>query len=175
MHLKCLIVERQIPSYNITEPYKRLPSNLWKLSRQNADWYALVCDDVNTLEILHMEQLCHILPLCSHRLMCVWWSWYQQSFVGKGQASWLRLGASWTMRTWKLQKKRCTDALDLHENPDKLVLVVKGAMVDQSAFRRFMASFTAQQRAHFSEGIDMKVMDVLRFLSNIGCYFHIIL
>ena len=78
----------------------------------------------------------------------------------------------------KATKKRCTDVLDLHENPDKLVLVVKGAMVDQSAFvylGRFMASFTARQRAHFLGGIDIEVMDALRFVSNIGCYFHIIL
>ena len=130
-----------------------------------------------TVEILHMEQLCHILPLCLHRLICVRWSWYQQSFVGKGQASWLRLGASWTMRTWKLQK-RCTDALDLHENSDKLVLVVKGAVVEQSAFvslGNFMASFTAQQRAHFLFEIGIKVMDALQFVFNIGCYYHIIL
>ena len=74
----------------------------------------------------------------------------------------------------KATKKRCADALDLHENPDKLVLVIKGAVVDQSAFvslGRFMASFTAQQRAHFFFGIGIKVMDVLRFVPTLDATF----
>ena len=78
----------------------------------------------------------------------------------------------------KVPKKRCTDALDLYENSDKLVLVVKGAVVEQSAFvslGNFMASFTAQQRAHFLFEIGIKVMDALQFVFNIGCYYHIIL
>ena len=78
----------------------------------------------------------------------------------------------------KATKRRSADALDLHNNPDNLVLVVKGAAVDQSAFvslGSFMASFTAQQRAHFFFGIGIKVLDALRLVFNIGCYFHIFL
>lgn len=75
----------------------------------------------------------------------------------------VKVGGFLDHEDWKATKKRCADALDLHGNPDNLVLVVKGATVDQSAFvslGSFMSSFTAQQRAHFFFGIGIKVIKI---------------
>lgn len=57
-------------------------------------------------------------------------------------------------------KLKCTEALNISSSPKKLVLIVKGAIIDESAFSSlgsFMDALTAQQRSHLVLGLGIQV------------------
>lgn len=57
-------------------------------------------------------------------------------------------------------KKKCAEALNVTVSSEKLVLIVKGAIIDESAFPSlgaFMDALTAQQRSHLILGIGIQV------------------
>lgn len=58
-------------------------------------------------------------------------------------------------------KQKCADALNVREPPCHLVLIVKGAVIDKSAFHNlgtFMNALTPQQKLHLFLGLGVQVL-----------------
>ena len=57
-------------------------------------------------------------------------------------------------------KEKCAAALNMDERASNLVLIVRGAVIDSSAFQSlegFMNALTPQQRSHLVLGVGVKV------------------
>ena len=64
-------------------------------------------------------------------------------------------------------RQKCVDALNVLEQSCDLGLIVKGAVIDKSAFHNlgtFMNALTPQQRSHLSLGLGVKVFIVCQIL-----------
>ena len=92
--------------------------------------------------------------------MCVKWNLHTQGLLGKGQVSLLKLALSQMMMTCSQQKSK---ALSVTASPENLVLIVRGTVIDNSAFQSlgaFLDVLSAQQRSHLVLGLGVKVHSI---------------